>query len=156
MTGELLDLGEVEVDEFAEFWAAYPRHKDRARAEGLYRRARKLWSAEVILSAAREYAAEVDGKPAAEIRWAVEWLRAEPWRPDAAPLPPVPTPRARRRRDPSKPRRAPHRVAPARPLTAAEQKAKWCREHGITVEQYNERKGDREWIETLKRRGKVA
>lgn len=157
MTGEPLDLGPLVIDEWAQFWATYPRKKDRARAELAYRRARRVASAEVILDAARRYAAEVAGKPVAETRWAVEWLRAEPWRPDAAPVTPRPAPLARRRRDPSKPRRAPHRVAPVRRvLSVEEQKAEWCRQHGITVEQYEARKDDREWIEMLKRRGIVA
>lgn len=157
MTTEGIDLGPLEIDEFAEFWAVYPRHKDRARAEVSYRRARRVASAEVILGAARRYAADVAGKPVSETRWAVEWLRAEPWRPDAAPVTPRPSPSPRRRRDASKPRRAPHRVAPVRRvLSVEEQKAEWCRQHGITVDEYEDRKDDREWIEMLKRRGIVA
>lgn len=35
-------------------------------------------------------------------------------------------------------------------------KAKWCREHGITVDEYEARKGDVEWLEMIKRRGVVA
>ncbi len=157
MTGESLDLGPLDIDEFVEFWAVYPRHKDRARAEVSYRRARRVASAEVILEAARRYAAGVAGKPVSQTRWAVEFLRAEPWRSDAAPLTPRPDPSPRRRRDPSKARRAPHRTSPARPVKSVdEQKADWCRRHGITVEEYEARKDDREWIELLKRRGIVA
>lgn len=155
MTGELLDLGPLDIDEFAEFWAVYPRHKDRARAEVSYRRARRVAPAEVILEAAQRYAAEVAGTPVSEARWAVEWLRAEPWLPDAASVTPLRVPSRRRRRDPSRPRRAPHLTArPA--LSADEQKAEWCRQHGITVEEYEQRRDDREWIELLKRRGVVA
>ena len=32
-------------------------------------------------------------------------------------------------------------------------RARWCREHGVTVEEYEARKGDREWLERIKRRG---
>lgn len=33
---------------------------------------------------------------------------------------------------------------------------KWCREHGVTVDEYRARKDDRAWVEMIKRRGKVA
>ena len=33
---------------------------------------------------------------------------------------------------------------------------KWCREHGVTVDEYRDRKDDRAWVEMVKRRGKVA
>ena len=33
---------------------------------------------------------------------------------------------------------------------------KWCREHGVTVDEYRDRKDDRAWVEMIKRRGKVA
>lgn len=157
MTGERLDLGPIEVDDFAEFWAVYPRHKDRARAEASYRRARHVASAEVILAAAREYAAVSAGKPAAETRWAVEWLRSEPWRPDPAPEAPSPASIARRRRGPSKPRRAPRRTAPARPVLRPEERfAELCRSHGITVDEYHQRKEEPGWLDRIKRRGIVA
>lgn len=35
-------------------------------------------------------------------------------------------------------------------------RAKWCRLHGVTVEEYEARKGDAEWLERIKRRGVVA
>lgn len=33
---------------------------------------------------------------------------------------------------------------------------KWCREHGVTVDEYRARKEDRAWVEMVKRRGRVA
>lgn len=33
---------------------------------------------------------------------------------------------------------------------------KWCREHGVTVDEYRQRKDDRAWVEMVKRRGRVA
>ena len=33
---------------------------------------------------------------------------------------------------------------------------KWCREHGVTVDEYRARKDDRAWVEQIVRRGKVA
>lgn len=33
---------------------------------------------------------------------------------------------------------------------------KWCREHGVTVDEYRARKDDREWVEMIKRRGSVG
>jgi len=151
---DTLDLGPVEIDDFAEFWQAYPRHKDRRRAEGAYRRARKVATAGEILDAARSYATSVAGQPIDRTRWAVEFLRAEPWRPAAEPVTPRPAPRRRRRKDPSKPRRL-ATTTRVRPLTIEEQKAKWCREHGITVAEYEKRKGDTEWLALVKRRGVV-
>ncbi|MDR6867884.1 hypothetical protein J2Y69_002492 [Microbacterium resistens] len=35
-------------------------------------------------------------------------------------------------------------------------RARWCREHGVTVEQYEARKGDAEWLSLIERRGVVA
>ncbi|WP_336647554.1 hypothetical protein [Microbacterium sp. MMO-10] len=35
-------------------------------------------------------------------------------------------------------------------------RARWCREHGVTIEEYEARKGDREWLERIKRRGVQA
>lgn len=39
---------------------------------------------------------------------------------------------------------------------AEDARARWCRLHGITVEEYEQRKGDAEWLERIKRRGVVA
>jgi len=52
---------------------------------------------------------------------------------------------ASRRRTPRKPK-----------LTAEQQQEKWLREHGVTAEEFEARKGDSEWLERIKRRGKVA
>lgn len=150
---DALDLGPLDIDEFSEFWQAYPRKKDRRRAEAGYRRARHVASADEILKAARAYAREVDGEPAERVRWAVEWLRAEPWRPEVPPVAPRPAPRKRRRRDPSRPRRSPHNTSRVRP-TPEEQRDRWCREHGVTVAEYEARKTDAEWLEAIKRRVK--
>lgn len=35
----------------------------------------------------------------------------------------------------------------------AEQKATWCAEHGVTVDEFDEHEGDTEWIEAVVRRG---
>lgn len=152
---ETLDLGELDFSEFEAFWSVFPRRRDRRRAEGAFMRARKLSSFEEIMAAARLYAAEIQGQPVERIRWPNEWLRAAPWLPDAEPIAPRPAPRRRARRDPSKPRRAPHQVTRVR-LTPEEQKAKWCRERGITISEYESRKGDVQWLERMKRRGVVA
>lgn len=48
--------------------------------------------------------------------------------------------------------KAPRVVAPA----GETPEQKWCREHGVTVDDYRQRKDDREWVEMIKRRGKVA
>lgn len=154
MTGEqeALDLGPLDIDEFAEFWQVYPRHKDRRRAEGAYRRARKVATAEEILAAARAYAASVEGQPVERTRWAVEWLRAEPWRPEAAPVTPRPAPRARRRsKNPERRLKTTTRVR--EPETS---KQRWLRRHGVTEAEYEQNKGDQEWLDRIKRRGIVA
>ncbi|OJU41797.1 MAG: hypothetical protein BGN97_03585 [Microbacterium sp. 69-10] len=39
---------------------------------------------------------------------------------------------------------------------AEDARAKWCRLHGVTVEEYEAKKGDAEWLERIKRRGVVA
>lgn len=39
---------------------------------------------------------------------------------------------------------------------AEDARARWCRMHGITVEEYEVRKGDTAWLEMIKRRGVVA
>lgn len=44
--------------------------------------------------------------------------------------------------------------APARTDETA--KERWIRTHGLTVEEYEEKKGDPEWLEMIKRRGVVV
>lgn len=146
---DTLDLGELQIDEFALWFSAYPRHRDRQRAAASFVRARRVASLDEIMAATRAYAASVEGKPAKDILWPVRFLRDEPWR---LPVPPV-TPRqaARPRRRSSKPRRAPHRTSRLR--DAESPRERWCRRHGITVEEYEARKGDKEWLERIQRRG---
>lgn len=152
-SAEMLDVGPVDVDEFALWWSVYPRHKDRRRAEGAYTRARKLATADEILTATRDYAASAAGRPAEQIRWAIEFLRAEPWKPETPAITPRPAPRKRRRRDPSKPRLSvTTRVRP----TAAEQRLEWIRSHGLTEAEYEANKSDREWLALVERRGIVS
>lgn len=144
-----LDLGELDFSEFESFWRTFPRRRDRRRAEGAFARARKLSSFEDIISAARAYADDVEGVPVERIRWPNEWLRASPWLPSSAPVTPRPAPQPRGRRDPSKPRRAPHKVTRVRDSAEA-QKRRWCHERGITVDEYEKKKGDAEWLSRMK------
>ncbi|MGB3733152.1 hypothetical protein [Microbacterium sp.] len=154
---DMLDgLGNVERDDWAEFWRTWIRKKDKHRAELAYRRARHVATAEQILTAARAYAASVVGVPAAQTRWAVEWLAAAEWEPKpTASTTPRPA-RARRRRDPSKPVRRPHGVTRVASADPEHPRDRWCRAHGIKVEEYERRKGDADWLERIKRRGIVA
>lgn len=64
----------IAVDEFAEFWHVFPRHRDRFRAVVAYRRARQLASRPAILAAAERYADEVAGIPENGIQIATSWL----------------------------------------------------------------------------------
>lgn len=151
---DTLELGPVEVDYFQRFWNAFPRRVDRRRAEGAYRRALNVAANthEAVLAEAIAYAASVEGLPANRKRTAVEWLRAEPWRPDAAPVTLRPKPRPRRRS--SKPRRlvVTTRVRP----TAAEQRLEWIRSHGLTEAEYEANKHDADWLALTERRGIVS
>lgn len=156
MNGGELDLGDVEVDDFALWWSVFPRRRDRARAEGAYWRARRVTSAAVLLDAARRYAAESAGMPVGEMRWPVEFLRSEPWLDSASRPAATAIISRRRRRDPSKPRRAPYQTAPARALTEAEMRAQWLRHHGLTEEEFEARKGEPGWLDRIRRRGRVA
>lgn len=153
---DTLELGPVEVDYFQRFWNSFPRRVNRRAAEGAYRRALNVAANthEDVLVAAVAYAASVEGLPANRKRTAVEWLRAEPWRPDALPVTIRPAPRKRRRRDPSKPRRltVTTRVRP----TAAEQRLEWIRSHGLTEAEYEANKHDADWIVLIERRGIVS
>ncbi|PKQ36534.1 MAG: hypothetical protein CVT61_00215 [Actinobacteria bacterium HGW-Actinobacteria-11] len=147
---DVLDLGPIEIDEAALWWSFYPRHKDKARALAGYARARKLATAEEILAATKAFAASVEGKPASQIAFAVSWLRSEPWRPQAAPVVPPPAPTRRRRRaDPSRPQRR-RTTTRVRPLSAEDQKRRWCHERGITVKEYEARKHDADWLNRMK------
>lgn len=153
---ETLDLGELEVDEFEALWSIFRPRRDRRRAEGAFRRARKVASFEEIMNAARAYSIEVENVPTDRLRSAVDWLRAEPWKPEAPPVAPRPAPRTRRRR-PNSPVRRPHGVTRVSdPALRESARDRWCRRHGITADEYEARKGDAEWLERIKRRGIVA
>ncbi|WP_308467776.1 hypothetical protein [Rathayibacter soli] len=145
MTDATLDIGAVDVDEFAEFWAAYPRHKDRFRAVASYRRARRIASHDDLLDGARRYAAETAGRDVSQIRIATSWLSSEAWGPARQHV----TPAARQIVH------APHsgRRHGVRRVVKETPKQKWCRRHGVSVEEFDARRGDREWIDLLVRRG---
>lgn len=149
MSDDTLDLGPVVVDEAALWWNSYPRHRDKSRALATFARARKIASFEQIMSATAALTESVRGKRAAEIPYAVSFLRAEPWRPAS---PPITLPAPARRRRASGPRRL--RVTTrAQELTASEQRDRWCHQHGVTVVEYEQNKHDADWLDLIKRRG---
>ncbi len=152
---EELDLGELQISEFDAFWSVFRPRRDRARAEGAFRRARRVARFEDIMRAAEAYANEKAGTAASELRSAVDWLRAEQWKSEKAPITPRPAPRRRRRADTSKPRRirSTTRVRQPERETADQMKRRWCHERGITVAEYEQRKHDLEWIERMKTAG---
>lgn len=55
-----------------------------------------------------------------------------------------------------RPVRAPHRTTQVRAMTEVEKKARWLREHGVTAEEFEAKKGDAEWLDRIKRRGRIA
>lgn len=146
-----LDLGPVEIDQFARFWSVWPRRVDRARAEVAFRRALRIASPDKIVAGAEAYARQVEGRGEREIATAVHWLGSAQWRPQEQPQP-----SRRRRRRSRGPVRAPHRTSITRPLSATEQKQQWLRQHGVSEAEYEAKKGDPEWVALLRRRGRVA
>lgn len=75
-----LELDLPPVDPFVEFWAAFPRKRDRLRAEANFRRACRVASAADIIAGARKYAAVVAGWHVDAIQWPDSWLSRERWR----------------------------------------------------------------------------
>ncbi len=66
---------EAELDaEFEAFWAAYPRHKDKAAARKAYGKAKAATSAEEILAGAHRYAEERAGEEEKYTKHAATWL----------------------------------------------------------------------------------
>jgi hypothetical protein len=78
------------TDAFEAWWALYPRKKDKFAAFKAFRAALKLVSAEVLLDAARRYAAEVRGRADEHIKLGATWLNKRCWESDA----PVPVTRS--------------------------------------------------------------
>lgn len=66
-------------DEFAEWWAAYPRKKDKKPAEKAYKAARKRASADTLLAGAEAYAAEVRGRDITKVKLGATWLNGDCW-----------------------------------------------------------------------------
>lgn len=64
--------------EFAEFWAAYPRHDDRKKAYAAYGKALKAADHRVIIEGAQRYCQDPNREPA-YTKQAATWLRAESW-----------------------------------------------------------------------------
>lgn len=88
------DTSVIAPFEFEDWYRAYPLHKGRGQAEQAYRRARKLASAEVLLTAALAYAAEQTRVLAVgEFRPATAhpttWLNGKRWLDDLTPQRPA-------------------------------------------------------------------
>lgn len=75
-----------EIDsEFAEFWKAYPRKADKKGARAAYAKARKTAAAEVILTAVKHFAEQVQGKDQQYVPYGVRWLSHERWADEPTP-----------------------------------------------------------------------
>lgn len=64
---------------FDEFWAAYPRRKEKFRARTAYDKALKAGTHEEIMAGVRKYAAEVRGKDERYTKHPATWLNAGCW-----------------------------------------------------------------------------
>jgi len=64
---------------FEDFYAVFPRKKDPQKARAAYARAIKKVSPDVILSAARQYAREREGKDHQYTKHPTSWLNAGSW-----------------------------------------------------------------------------
>jgi hypothetical protein len=68
-----------ELEGFDEFWAAYPKRKDKIAAMRMYARALKMTTSAEILRAAKLYAGEVAGKEDRFTKYPATWLNAGSW-----------------------------------------------------------------------------
>lgn len=119
--------------EFEKFWAAYPRRQskgDALRAWDLLKRKHQLPELDVLVAAAKAYAkSKADSEPQF-IKLPAGWLRDRKWEDDIAGI-----------------------AAPVVDEIAAEratQRAKWLSDRGVTVEEYERRKNESGWLDSLK------
>jgi hypothetical protein len=68
-----------DLNGFDEFWAAYPKRKDKIAAMRMYARALKMTTSAEILRAAKLYAGEVAGKEERFTKYPATWLNAGGW-----------------------------------------------------------------------------
>jgi hypothetical protein len=66
-------------DGFAAFWMAYPRKVDKGAALKAYKRALKVTTPDVLVAAARRYAASRQGQDQTFTKHPSTWLNAESW-----------------------------------------------------------------------------
>jgi hypothetical protein len=79
-TGEASKPAKVpKVDAFAKFWATYPRRVAKLAAEKAFQRALRSATAEVIIGAAKCYAAERNGQDPKYTAHPSTWLNAGRW-----------------------------------------------------------------------------
>ena len=78
-------LNEVDVDDFALWFAAYPRQQNRQKANSAYRLACRKTDAATLLRAAEAYAREMQGTDKTYIKRPENWLKEELWD-DQAPV----------------------------------------------------------------------
>jgi hypothetical protein len=70
------------ANRFDEFWALYPRKKDKGDAEKAFNQAlkQKKATAKELIDGARKYAASVKDTETKFIKYPARWLRAEAWK----------------------------------------------------------------------------
>ena len=71
----------VEIDEFAEWYAAYPRKRDRKAAEAAYRRACRVVSHETLMAGVRQYRVQLDIERTELkfVKYPASWLNGMCW-----------------------------------------------------------------------------
>ena len=67
------------MTEFDEFWASYPRRKEKFRAHTAYNKARKFGTHEQIMKGVHRYSVEVMGKDQRFTKHPATWLNAGCW-----------------------------------------------------------------------------
>ena len=70
---------EIDIDDFAIWWASYPRQINRKKAQTEYRKARDLTDAGNLLRASEAYAREVMGTEINYIKRPDNWLKEKLW-----------------------------------------------------------------------------
>ena len=70
---------EIDIDDFAIWWASYPRQINRKKAQTEYRKARDLTDAGNLLRASEAYAREVMGTELNYIKRPDNWLKEKLW-----------------------------------------------------------------------------
>lgn len=120
-------------DGFDAFWSLYPRHVAKVAARRKFETVTRKVPPAVVIAGLRRWLAAADLSDEKFIPHAATWLNQGRWEDEA----PEPVPLVPGMENATQIRMA---------REAAEARAKWCREAGVTVEEFEARRRDPKWL----------